>query len=218
MGRIVVIGASGHGKVVLDAIERQGEHRVVGVLDDGKSAGTDHFGAPILGPSADLARLAGEVDGYFVAVGDGPTRERLAAEARAACPSLAFVTVVHPSAVIARGVSVGAGSAVFAGAVLQPGARVGAGCIVNTRASVDHDAVLEDYASIAPGVSLGGGVTLEWHAFVGIGASVAHGRRIGEHAVVGAGAAVVADVPPRSVAVGVPARVVRSRRPGERYL
>jgi sugar O-acyltransferase (sialic acid O-acetyltransferase NeuD family) len=218
--RLILIGASGHAKVVADAAARSGLFTVVVFLDDHKPKGTPFFGASVLGAAADLAALtrAHALDAFFVAIGDDAARARVADAARASARGLAFATIIHPSAVVAEGAAVGAGSVVMAGAVVQPGARVGEGVIVNTRASVDHDAVLEDFAAISPGVSLGGHVQVGAHAFVGIGASVVHGARIGRHCVVGAGAVVTGDLPSHTVAVGVPAKVIRSRREGEPYL
>jgi len=107
---------------------------------------------------------------------------------------------------------------VMAGAVVNPGTRIGRCCILNTRASLDHDNELGDFASLAPAAVTGGNVTVGPFTAVGIGAVVAHGRRIGPHAVVGAGAVVLADLPGDCVAYGVPARIARTRRRGERYL
>lgn len=218
MGRVVVVGASGHAKVVIDAIERQGEHTVVGLFDDAKPQGGTWYGYPLLGPLAEMTRHVERIDAFFVAVGDGTVRERLVRDIRRAHAGLELATVVHPSAVLARGVVLGAGTIVMAGAILQADARVGEGCIVNTGASVDHDGTVGDFAALSPGATLGGDVEVGRQAFLGVSAAVLHGRKIGEHSVIGAGAVVTADVPSCVLAVGVPARVLRARSPGERYL
>jgi len=95
---------------------------------------------------------------------------------------------------------------------------IGEGCIVNTRASLDHHGVLEDYASLAPAVTTGGNVSIGEGSVIAIGATVLHGRSIGDWSVVGAGATVIDDVPDGVVAYGTPAKVVREREPGDRYL
>ena len=220
MDAIVIVGAAGHGKVVADIVEQAGGLRIAGFLDRDRPAGGAFFGLPVLGTEAELPRLVRELDlaGMLVAIGDNWTRARVAGELARLAPGLPFVAAVHPSARLARGAEVGPGTVVMAGAVLNSDCRVGAHCIVNTGASLDHDGAMGDFSSLAPGAAVGGNVCIGSYSAVSIGACVAHGRTIGEHAVVGAGAVVLADLPDRCVAYGAPARKIRDRRPGERYL
>ncbi|MEW5773698.1 MAG: acetyltransferase [Thermodesulfobacteriota bacterium] len=220
MDAIVIVGASGHGKVVADIVEQAGQCRIAGFLDRDRPAGGEFFGLPVLGAEADLPRLVKDLDlgGMLVAIGDNWTRARVAGELARLAPGLPFVSAVHPAARLARGAVVGPGAVVMAGAVLNSDCRVGAHCIVNTGASLDHDGVMGDFSSLAPGAALGGNVRIGAYSAVSIGACVAHGITVGEHAVVGAGAVVLGDLPDRRVAYGAPARVVRERQPGERYL
>lgn len=220
MESVFIIGASGHAKVVLDIVERQGRLRPVGFVDAALPAGAEFCGLPILGTDDDLPDLCARhaSDLGIIAIGDNWTRHLVARRLAALAPGLRFPAAVHPSARLARGVEVGGGSVVMAGAILNTDARVGAHCIVNTGAQLDHDGIMEDFASLAPGAVCGGGCAVGGFAAVGIGAALSHGRRIGEHAVVGAGAVVLADVPDREVWYGVPARRIRSRAPGEAYL
>jgi acetyltransferase-like isoleucine patch superfamily enzyme len=106
----------------------------------------------------------------------------------------------------------------MAGAVVNPCCQVGRFCIVNTNASLDHDCVMEDYASLAPGVTTGGNCRIGSHAAVSIGAVLRHGITIGEHSVVGAGSLVLGPVDAFSIAYGTPARKIRDRQPGDKYL
>lgn len=218
--RIFVIGSSGHAKVAIDAIEQDGEYRIVGLIDSFRPVGETVFGYPILGTEDDLPRLARlhGADAAFVAIGDNWQRSVMAEKLLDRLPGIEFVTVVHPGARLSPRAVLGRGSIVMAGAVLAADTRVGASCIVNTCASVDHDCVLEDFSSVAPGAILGGRVVVGAFSSVGIGAVVSNGRRIGTHSVIGAGAVVLADLPERCVAWGVPAKAVRSRASGERYL
>ena len=106
----------------------------------------------------------------------------------------------------------------MAGAVINSGTQVGRHCIVNTSARVDHDSVLGDFVSVAPGATLGGSVHVGEYSAISLGASVIHGITIGHDTVIGAGAVVVRNVDSNVVAYGVPARVVRRRERGQRYL
>jgi len=217
---IVIIGASGHGRVVADIVEQAGRYRIVGWIDRSIAAGEQVMGYPVLGVEDILPSMLarGELAGALVAIGDNFVRARVVERIAQRCPDLNWVQAIHPASSIARGVETGPGTVVMAGAVLNPGVRTGAFCVVNTGASADHDCVLEDYSSLAPGAVLGGNVHLGTCSAVSLGAGVIHGRRIGAHTVVGAGAVVLQDLPDHVVAYGVPARTIRPRQEGEKYL
>lgn len=218
MTDIVVIGASGHAEVVIDVLERQGIYRIKGLID--RSAKGHLMGYEVLGTESDLAGIVREreIAGGIVAIGDNWTRHRVVDALTTLLPGFAFVTAIHPSAQIGRNATVGRGSVVMAGAVINPNARVGAFCVVNTNASLDHGSVMGDFSGLLPNAATGGNVLIGAFAAVCQGANVIHGVEIGEHTVIGAGATVFEDMPPRVVAYGTPARVIRAREPGDPYL
>ena len=218
--RIILVGASGQAKVVTDIVECAGQHEIVGFCDRDRPAGSDFMGYPVLGRDTELPALLRQhgAEGAIIAIGDNWVRGQLAERFRRELPSLVFPTAVHPSSVLSRWVTVGEGAVVMAGAVVNGPTRIGRHCTISTRASIDHDSVIEDFSSLAPGVSLGGLVHLGEYSALGTGASSRHGVHIGAHTVVGTGATVVSDLPDHVVAVGVPARVQRTRQTGERYL
>lgn len=217
--RIVIVGASGHGRVALDAARCQDRYELVGWTDTFVAAGTELAGLRVLGKPADLDSLAREhrLDGYFLGISDNTTRAKVHTMIQELRPGLEMFSILHPTAVIARDVDVGAGTLVLAGAVVNTNCRIGTGCIVNTRASLDHDGIMHPWSCLLPGVVTGGNVEIGEFSCVCLGATLAHKVHIGTHTVVGAGSVVLADVPPLSLAYGVPARVVRSRLPGERH-
>jgi sugar O-acyltransferase (sialic acid O-acetyltransferase NeuD family) len=217
---IVVIGASGHAKVVLDIVEKAGRHRIVGLIDSYKERGATCGGYSVIGAELELAEMVrrGEVQGGIIAVGDNWVRHKLMQRILELAPGFPFVTAVHPSAQLGRDACIGQGTAVMAGAVINSGARVGEFCIVNTNASLDHDCAMGDFSCLMPGATAGGNVRIGRFSVVALGARVIHGITIGDHVVVGAGATVLSDLPDRSVAWGTPARIMRTRQPGEKYL
>ncbi len=212
---IVLFGASEHARVIID-IARCAGIDVLAVVDDDLRK-TEVAGIAVLHDVAEAARRYAQ-SGWCVAVGDNHTRA-IVVERLQAVPAVRFATaLVHPGAIVAADVRLGEGTVVMAGGVINPGTTVGRHCIVNTGACVDHDNVLEDFCSLAPGVVTGGQVRIGSSSAIGIGACVRHGVKIGGHVVVGAGAVVLDDLPQRCVAFGVPARVIRSRSPGDPYL
>lgn len=197
---LIVVGAGGHAKVVIATAEAAGVEVAAVVDDDPARHGERLMGVAVAGRVAPV--LADPDAQVVLAIGSGRVRQRLAAGARCR-----FATLVHPSAVVHRSVTLGPGTVVFAGAVIQPDTRVGAHVIVNTAASIDHDGAIGDYVHVAPGTRLAGNVTLEDGVFLGIGTVAIPGVRVGAWTTVGAGAAIVGDLPAHALAVGVPARV-----------
>ena len=220
MAEIFLVGSSGHAKVVLDIVRKEGLNSVVGIIDSYAAPGSIALGLPVLGDESQIAKLAAQFSApaAIVAIGDNFIRHTMVAKIRALDPEFAFASAVHPSVQIGAGVRIGIGTVIMAGAVVNPDTLIGEHCIVNTHASVDHDNVMEDFSSIAPGAITGGNVRIGRFSAVSIAASIIHGRSVGCHSVIGAGAAVLHDIPNYVVAYGTPARVQKTRQPGDKYL
>ncbi|RVT92183.1 hexapeptide transferase [Rhodovarius crocodyli] len=204
MTRLVLIGAGGHAKVLIELWRALGTLELVGCLSDAEGpAGV--LGVPVLGGTELLEVLRNEgVAHACVAVGDNGTRERLGAQATAL--GFALPAAIHPAALVSPSARIGAGAQVLARALVAADARVEGLALLNHGAILDHDAVLGAAAHAAPGSSLAGGVRVGARALIGVGAQVKPGVSIGADAVVGVGAAVIADVPPGATVTGVPAQ------------
>lgn len=217
--RIVLFGASGHARVGLEVLALTGRP-VVGIIDPALAPGERFGGVPVLGADPDLPRLVAEhgVTGGLVAIGDNHRRAEVVAAVQRLVPGFRFVTAVHPAASVSVSAQLGPGTVVMAGGRVNPGAAIGAHVIVNTGAIVEHDVQLGDFCSVGPGAILGGNVTIGTGSVVALGAKVIHGIAIGADTVIGAGATVVRALPAGVVAYGSPARVIRQRQPGDKYL
>jgi len=197
--RLLVVGAGGHAKVIIDAARAAGID-VVGVV--GNAPGH----ADLLGVAVSETREGTAADCFIIAVGDNHDRAALFAEYLAA--GLRPASVVHPSAVIADGVTVGDGTFVAAGVVVNVDTLVGRNAILNTSCTVDHDCIIGDHGHVGPMSGLCGGVKIGSGALIGVGCSIIPLRSVGEWAVVGAGATVIHDVPAGEKYAGVPARMI----------
>lgn len=211
MTRVLIIGAGGHAQVIADAIlsvARSGGGLTLGGFVDDNAAlhGQQLLGFPVLGASEQVDLI--EHDAIVVGIGDNGTRARLFE--RFTRQRKQFVSVIHPRAIVAADVQLGAGCVVFAGAVINTGSIIGTNVIVNTGATIDHHARIGQHVHIAPGVHLGGAVTVGDGAFIGIGSSVIPNHSIGVWATVGAGSTVIHDLPGRIIAVGTPARIIKT--------
>jgi sugar O-acyltransferase (sialic acid O-acetyltransferase NeuD family) len=203
--RWFVFGASGHGKVVIDTIERTNATVAFIVDDDPDKIGQSFFGYEVVGRDELLIRRA-DIDYGVVAVGNNAIRGGVVNWLKA--QHLAFEVLVHPGAMIARGVSIGEGTVIFAAAVVNSDACIGSHNIINTASSIDHDCILGDGIHIAPGVRLCGGVSVGDHALLGVGSVVLPGVNIGAGATVAAGAVVNRNVAPYARVGGIPAQTL----------
>lgn len=221
MASLIIVGCSAHGRVVLDIFRASGFEVIAGWIDDAAHfQGTEVEGLPVLGKIADLPVLRDRLGPLqlVAAIGDNFTRAQVSRRILDQVPDCQLAVAIHPNAIVALGCVLGPGTVVAAGAIINPGVKIGEGCIINTRVSVDHDCTVEAYASLAPGAVVGGDAVIGEGAAIGIGAVVANGVKIGSQSVIGAGAVVVRSIPSDVIAYGIPARVIRSRQPDERYL
>lgn len=209
--KILIVGAGGHGRVVLDILTCAHEHEVLGFVDsDLALTGRRIDGLPVLGALNELPRLreALGVQGAIVAVGDNGVRRAQAG--RVARFNMPLVNAVHPSANLALNVTLGSNVVIAAGALVCAHCHVGDSAILNTGCIVDHESMIGPAAHVCPGARLAGRVHVEAGAFIGIGATVIQGLKIGYGAIVGAGAVVIHDVGSMTTVVGVPAKRVRT--------
>jgi sugar O-acyltransferase (sialic acid O-acetyltransferase NeuD family) len=204
-GRLLILGAGGHGRAVADLARACG-FTVAGFTDRSSSAGG--LGTPVLGTDAELAAVirAQRIDGGVVGVGNTALARRAQLHDVLVAAGVAQPPLVHPRATASPSATVGSGTVVFAGSVLGSGVRMGVNAVLYSGVVVEHECVIGDHAYLSPGVVLSGQVTVEAGAFLGAGAVVLPGLRIGAGAVVAAGAVVTADVAPGQTVMGVPAR------------
>lgn len=202
--RLIIIGASGHGKVVADIAIKMNKWKSITFLDDDESIKIC-MEIEVIGKTEDAYIYKDEAD-FFVAIGNNAMRERI--QEKLFLEELSLVNLIHPSAVIGTEVKIGLGTVVMAGAVINSSSVIGKGCIINTSSSIDHDNSIEDYVHISPGVNLAGTVRVGKGSWIGIGSVVSNNVNICNSCKVGAGAVVVKDITESGVYVGVPVRRV----------
>lgn len=208
--RVFILGAGGHGRVVLDILLQSKQHEVVGFLDNNTEIhGRRVDGIPVLGGIGEIERLAEQhkANGIVIAVGDNGARRGLARSVQRL--GLELISAIHPAATIATTAMYGKNVVIAAGAVVCANCQVGDSVILNTGCIVDYQSMIGEGSHLCPGVRVAARVKIEAGAFLGIGAIVVPNTVIGYEAVVGAGAVVTHSVEPLATVVGSPARPIK---------
>jgi sugar O-acyltransferase (sialic acid O-acetyltransferase NeuD family) len=212
---VIIVGAGGHGKVVLDILRRDPDVKLIGFVDDDAALHNKIIdGLPVLGSVSSVPILISshKLDGVTIAIGDNKVRARLFDKMREL--GLQPQRAIHPDALIAHDVEIGEGVVIAAGVAISVGTRIGNDVIINTGVVIDHDNIIEDHAHVSPGVNLAGRVTVGKYTQVGLGVTVIEDLTIGENTTIGAGAVVLVDIPSNATAVGIPARVIKHKKTG----
>ena len=198
--RLIIVGAGGHGKVVLDNALKNG-YTDINFIDDNEEGSC--MGFPIIGDFSLLNTYGNDKADFVIAVGDNIIRKKIAEQY-----NLNWIILIHPSAQIGLNIQIGLGTVVMAGAIINSCANIGKHCIINTGATIEHDDVIADYVHISPQAVLGGTVNIERGCHIGIGSIIKNNIRICNECIVGAGAVVVKDLTEPGKYIGIPARKI----------
>lgn len=198
--KLVIIGASGHGKVIAD-IAKNLEYSEIVFLDDDTTV-IECNGYRVVGTTKDIRNY--QQYEAVVAIGNADIRKNI--QNQLLNENIMIATLVHPNAVIGENVVLGKGTVVMAGAVINPCVKIGDGCIINTCASVDHDCDIGDFVHVSVGAHIAGTVTIGENTCIGAGATIINNVNICGSCMIGAGAVVVKDITESGTYVGVPAR------------
>jgi len=209
--KLVICGCGGHSKVVSEVAESIGFKEIT-YIDQNNDEG--YF----LGRTK-VKNIRENYSGYFfIAIGDNFLRENIYKQFLQDHKSAKSVTLIHPSSVISKRSEIKGGSVVMPLAVVNTDCNIGKGVIINTSSVVEHDAKLMDFSSLAPNSAVGGRAIIGERTAISIGANIKHGVKIGNDVVVGASSCVLNDLEPNIVSYGIPAKFIRNRKKGEKYL
>ena len=198
MKNVIIIGASGHAKVIADIVIKSGD-KLVGFLDDNIQLPEKVIGYPYLGEISNYSKYVDDCC-FVIGIGNNSIRKKIADSM-----NVKWYTAIHPSAQIAIDTVIGEGTVVMANAVINISAIIGNHCIINTGAVVEHDNIISDYVHISPNASLCGTVKVGELTHIGAGVTVKNNTSICENVIIGAGGVVVRDIEEKGVYIGVPA-------------
>lgn len=198
--KLIIIGASGHGKVIADIAVACG-YEIAGFLDDDINK-KECYGCSVLGTSED-AEMYSECN-FVIAIGNNSVRRKISK----IHPNLHFISLIHPSAVISKSVKIGEGTVVMPQAVINADTVIGSHCIVNSASVIEHDCRIENYTHISPGAVLCGTVSIGENTWIGAGSTVINNVSICSDTVIGAGSTVIKNIEKSGVYIGTPAQEI----------
>jgi sugar O-acyltransferase (sialic acid O-acetyltransferase NeuD family) len=216
---IVVVGAGGFGREVIDVIEAMNAAapepawELAGVVDDSLAPANrdrlENRSITYLGTTDDFLASGGAPVSYAVGIGSPAVRRKIAL--RFDGDGHSGARLIHPSVTMGADVTIGPGTVLCAGVRITTNIAIGQHVHINLNATVGHDTSIGDFVSLNPLASISGDCVIEDDVLVGVGGIVLNGLRLGRGAVVGGAACAVRDVAPETTVVGVPARPLGQR-------
>jgi sugar O-acyltransferase (sialic acid O-acetyltransferase NeuD family) len=182
---MLIFGASGHAKVIIDCLVSQ-SISIDGIFDDDISK-INLLGFPVLGAYDEL--FLPEIP-VIIAIGDNSIREKLSSQIKHQ-----YGTAIHKSSNVSPYSNIGCGSVLMHNTVVQSGTSIGKHCIINTSATVDHDCILGNFVHIAPNAVLCGGISIGDKTLVGAGATIIPNISVGKNVIIGAGSIITKNIP-----------------------
>lgn len=211
---LVIVGASGQGREVLEAIRDynrwNNEFSVLGFLDDNESLwGQTIHGIKVLGNTDWIFSQKNEIR-CIVAIGDGQTRKKIVEKFEK--EKILFQTIIHPSVTWPKFSKIGNGTIIQAGSIMTTDVVIGNHVLVNTNVTIAHDSVIQDFVTLSPGVHVNGNTIVGEGTLIGSGAVLQQELKIGRWAKIGAGAVILTNVEDHSTYVGVPGKSKKSSK------
>ena len=220
MEKIFLFGAGPQANIVIDIVEKEGKFSIAGIIDSKRDIGSIFNSYKIIGRQEDLAELSDKfnTNAGIISIGDNYLRFKLMNIILELNPNFQFVNAIHPSVIFGKKTKIGYGNVIMPGVIINTYAEIGNHCMMHTNASLEHNSVMNDFTSISAGVTTGGYLIIEEFSAIALGVTLFDRITIGKHSIVGSGSLVTKDIPAYSLAYGSPAKVIRKREIGEKYL
>jgi sugar O-acyltransferase (sialic acid O-acetyltransferase NeuD family) len=220
MENLVLIGGGNQAHYTIDIIEKENKFKIIGIIDSIHDIGEERFGYKIIGRQENIIHLIQQynIEVGVISVGDNWSRYLCYSEIINQVPDFKFVNAIHPSVVLGSHVQLGVGIVAMAGVILNPRSTIGNFTFFATGAQIEHDCVIGDFASVSAGSVTGGFVKIGKFSAITLGVVVLDRLEIGENTVIGSGSLVFKSLPDNVLAYGNPAKVIRERKPNEKFL
>jgi sugar O-acyltransferase (sialic acid O-acetyltransferase NeuD family) len=166
--QILILGAGGHCRSLIDVIEQEGKYKIVGIIENELEIGTKILDYEVIGKDGDLEKLRKKYQ--YAAIGVGQIKTpKIRIKLFNLLKSLGYnlPVIISPRAYVSKYAEIGEGTVIMHDALVNVNAKIGKNCIINTKALIEHDAIIEDNSHISTGAIINGGVAVKEGTFVG---------------------------------------------------
>lgn len=203
MKRILIVGAGGFGKEVVDLIRDIGGYKVVGFLDDDiEKKGTLINHIPVLDTTEQLVKYQ-SVENIAIAIANPIIKKKIYKLSKGM--GFHYPNLIHPSVIIGSDVEIGSGNIVCANNILSTEVSLGDFVTINPQCGIGHESSIHSFTTLYWNVNISGNTTVQEGCEAGSKACILQGLQIAKHVIIGAGAVVVRDLGESGTYVGVPA-------------
>lgn len=215
MSNMLIIGAKGFAKEVLEVLHQLHQLDNLAFYDDVNEdiSGLLYNKFPILKTTDEASFYFATIDNKFtIGIGNPVLRKKL--YDKFITLGGLFTSTISPNASIGYfGNQIAAGCNIMSGTILTADIVINCGSLINLNCTIGHDSILEEFVELSPGVHISGNCTIGKYSIVGTNATILPNITIGNNAIIGAGSVVTKNIPNNCVAVGIPAKIIKSLEP-----
>ena len=164
MRKLLIIGAGGHGRCCLDIARDMDIFDEISFLDDNQINKIIND-CKVIGSIDEMSSYYPEFTHIHIAIGNNKLRSKLLLQAKEVGYSLPILK--HPSSVVSKYASIGAGCVLFPCSVIEANAVIGNCCIITSGVVINHDAQIDEYVLVNTGTVIRPNTRINKYASIG---------------------------------------------------
>ena len=220
MKNILLFGLRRNFKIIVNEILKTSSYNIIGFIDENIN---DKFiiieKKKIFNRNKDQKKLINKKDTKgIITFGDNFLRKQIFSRVHKINKNFKWEKLISKQSFISKNVVVEQGSIVMPGVIINSYSRIGQMCLINTGSIIEHDNYFKNFSSAGPGVTTSGNVIVNELSHLGTGSVVIHDITIGKNTILGASSVAIKNLNSDSVYVGNPAKKIKERKKGSKYL
>jgi len=170
---IIVIGAGGHARSIIDVIEDSSLFKIAGIIDNNLKLGEKILNYEVIGCDEDLKKLRQKYKYAVIGIGHIKSNE-IRKKMFHLLKQLGFIlpVIVSKRAYVSKHTFIDEGSVILHLSMINANTKIGKNCIINSKALIEHDVIIKDNCHIATGAIVNGGVVIGQDSFIGSGSVI----------------------------------------------